>query len=147
MVVIVAVVNKINDVGLSMTATRNLVPTTPYLHQSAASDTTESIAPASVPESSFRETKTNGRRLSASESQSRSQQQDIQSHHRQSKRRLPVDMQLDPAQSGVVLVAAVVLLLLLCCCRGMLCDILACVCLYEMCCDDGAVGGFNLMPV
>ena len=63
-------------------------------------------------------------------------------------RKLPGEMTLDPAQSGPLIVAAViVLMILLCCCRGMLCDILACVCLYEICCDDGVVGGFEFMPV
>ncbi len=51
----------------------------------------------------------------------------------------------DPAMASAIVFIAI-LLLLLCCCRGMLCDILACVCLYEMCCDDGVVGGFDLMP-
>lgn len=46
----------------------------------------------------------------------------------------------------VGLLLCILLLVCLCCCccrRGIsLCDILACVCLYEMCCDDGAaVGG------
>ena len=51
----------------------------------------------------------------------------------------------DPAMASAIVVV-LLLLFLLCCCRGMLCDILACVCLYEMCCDDGVVGGFDLMP-
>ena len=51
----------------------------------------------------------------------------------------------DPAMASAIVLIAL-LLFLLCCCRGMLCDILACVCLYEMCCDDGVVGGFDLMP-
>lgn len=51
----------------------------------------------------------------------------------------------DPAMASTIVVV-LLLLFLLCCCRGMLCDILACVCLYEMCCDDGVVGGFDLMP-
>ena len=47
---------------------------------------------------------------------------------------------------GVAVLFVIIFLFLLCCCRGMLCDLLACVCLYEICCDDGAVGGFDLMP-
>lgn len=48
---------------------------------------------------------------------------------------------------GLLLVIVVVIFLCLCCGRGggSLCDILACVCLYEMCCDDGQIGGFNLL--
>ncbi|KAG7351429.1 hypothetical protein IV203_010789 [Nitzschia inconspicua] len=49
-----------------------------------------------------------------------------------------------PGTAGFVVLIIVVLFLLFCC-RGMLCDILACVCLYEICCGDGAVGGFDLM--
>ena len=52
----------------------------------------------------------------------------------------------DPAIGGSVLFV-IVLLFLCCCCRGMLSDLLACVCLYEICCDDGAVAGFDLMPL
>ena len=52
----------------------------------------------------------------------------------------------DPAMAGGAVLFVILLLFLLCCCRGMLCDILACVCLYEICCDNGAVGGFDLMP-
>lgn len=98
------------------------------------------------------------------------------------RRRLPGGMDMDPAQSGMLILGAIILLILLCCCRGMLCDLLACVCLYEVrfvhncrttihtleqpnqqtsqlytiflffyclqiCCDDGAVGGFDLMPL
>ena len=51
----------------------------------------------------------------------------------------------DPAMGGIILFV-IILLFLLCCCRGMLCDLLACVCIYEMCCDDGNIGGFDLMP-
>lgn len=64
--------------------------------------------------------------------------------------------QLTGAQAGFV--AAVILILLLalfcrcccCCCqrrrRGYsLCDILACVCLYEICCDDARIGDFVLV--
>ncbi|KAG7354546.1 hypothetical protein IV203_003902 [Nitzschia inconspicua] len=49
-----------------------------------------------------------------------------------------------PGTTGFIVLIIVVLFLLFCC-RGMLCDILACVCLYEICCGDGAVGGFDLM--
>jgi hypothetical protein len=52
----------------------------------------------------------------------------------------------DPAMAGGAIIFVLLLVFLLCCCRGMLCDILACVCLYEICCGDGAVGGFDLMP-
>ena len=52
----------------------------------------------------------------------------------------------DPAMGGAVLFF-IFLLFLLCCCRGMLCDLLACMCIYDICCDDGAVGGFDLMPL
>lgn len=63
-----------------------------------------------------------------------------------SRRKLPgyADQLGGPAAGGIVLIV-IVLLILLCCCRGSLCDLLACVCLYEICCDDGAIGGFNLM--
>ena len=60
------------------------------------------------------------------------------------RRRLPGGYD-DPATAGVILFV-IVLLFLLFCCRGCLCDLLACVCLYEICCGDGAVGGFDLMP-
>ena len=48
---------------------------------------------------------------------------------------------------GLVVLIVVVVLLCLCCGRGggSLCDLLACVCLYELCCDDGQIGGFNLL--
>jgi hypothetical protein len=49
-----------------------------------------------------------------------------------------------PGTGGIILLV-VIFLILLCCCRGMLCDILACVCLYEICCDDAGAGGFELM--
>jgi hypothetical protein len=65
------------------------------------------------------------------------------------RRKLPggyADFYGDPAMAGGAVLFVILLLFLLCCCRGMICDILACVCLYEMCCDDGAVGGFDLMP-
>lgn len=55
------------------------------------------------------------------------------------------DIVNDPAALGSILFI-LILFFLLCCCRGCLCDLLACVCLYEMCCDDGVVGGFDLMP-
>jgi hypothetical protein len=47
---------------------------------------------------------------------------------------------------GSALLVIVVLLVLCCLCSGRssICDILACVCIYEMCCDDGNIGGFNL---
>ena len=62
-------------------------------------------------------------------------------------RRLPGEYDFgDPAAMGSA-VLLLILLFLLCCCRGALCDLLACVCLYEMCCDDGVVGGFDLMPL
>ena len=61
-------------------------------------------------------------------------------------RRLPggfdaMDFDSPEAQSAVILL---VIVLLVCCCWGgrrggcSLCDILACVCIYEMCCDNGA---------
>ena len=77
----------------------------------------------------------------------------LQNYQRQlrgnQRRRLPggvdsMDFSSPEAQSALILVV-IVLLLLCCCCRGgrrggcSLCDILACVCIYEMCCDnDGA---------
>jgi len=45
-----------------------------------------------------------------------------------------------------------ILLVLLCCClcgRGRGCslwDILACICIWELCCDDRAIDGFDMMP-
>eukprot|EP00536_Pseudo-nitzschia_multiseries_P001661 jgi/Psemu1/300909/fgenesh1_kg.21_\ len=60
------------------------------------------------------------------------------------RRRLPEYN--DPAIAGAI-VFAILLCFLLCCCRGMLCDLLACVCLWEICCGDGAVGNFDLMPL
>lgn len=61
-------------------------------------------------------------------------------------RRLPggfddMDFDSPEAQSALILLFIV---LLVCCCWGgrrggcSLCDILACVCIYEMCCDNGA---------
>lgn len=61
------------------------------------------------------------------------------------RRRLPGDFRMDPAEMSGLVILVVIVLILLCCCRGMLCDILACVCLYEICCDDAAIGGFDLM--
>lgn len=66
-----------------------------------------------------------------------------------SRRKLPGNEYLDfgdPA-IGSVFIFVIILLLLFCCCRRMICDILACVCLYEICCDDGAIGGFDFMPL
>lgn len=60
----------------------------------------------------------------------------------QSRRKLPADFNMDPAQ---IVIIAIIVVVLFCCLRGMLCDILACVCLYEICCDDAAIGGFALM--
>lgn len=53
---------------------------------------------------------------------------------------------VDPAKA-VTILFIILLLFLFCCCRGMLCDLLACFCLYNICCDDGAVGGFDLMTL
>jgi hypothetical protein len=50
----------------------------------------------------------------------------------------------DPSNMAVILIV-IVGLVMLCCCRGMLCDLLACVCLYRICCDDAAIGGFEMM--
>jgi hypothetical protein len=62
------------------------------------------------------------------------------------RRKLPgYSDRLGATGTGGVILLVVIVLILLCCCRGMLCDILACVCLYEICCDDAAVGGFELM--
>jgi hypothetical protein len=60
-------------------------------------------------------------------------------------RRMPGYTNLGGPEKGGIVLLVIVVLILLFCCRGMLCDILACVCLYEICCDDGAVGGFSLM--
>lgn len=73
-------------------------------------------------------------------------------------RRLPGEtwdidnVRLDGPMGGFVagLAFALLILFLLCCCccgggRGCsLWDILACVCIYELCCDDGNIGGFQL---
>ena len=78
---------------------------------------------------------------------------------RGSERRLPdafefgkLDFEGEEAASLVVGILFLILLLALlccCCCRGRrgcsLCDILACVCIYELCCDDGRVGDFELL--
>jgi hypothetical protein len=61
------------------------------------------------------------------------------------RRRLPGGVRFDNPEIGGIVIIAIILLILLCCCRGMLCDILACVCLYEICCDDAAIGGFEMM--
>jgi hypothetical protein len=47
---------------------------------------------------------------------------------------------------GTALLVIIGLVVLCCLCSGRwsLCDILACVCIYEMCCDDGNIGGFRL---
>jgi hypothetical protein len=64
----------------------------------------------------------------------------------QRRRKLPGYADRLGAQgTGGIILLVIVVLILLFCCRGMLCDILACVCLYEICCGDGAVGGFELM--
>jgi hypothetical protein len=62
-----------------------------------------------------------------------------------SRRRLPGDIRMDPAEMSGIIIIVIIVLILFCCFRGMLCDILACVCLYEICCDDAAIGGFDLM--
>lgn len=72
-------------------------------------------------------------------------------------RRLPGDYDFDMSQeqmeSLLCLLVVICLVSCLCsclCCRAGGCsltEILACVCLYEICCDDGRVGGFDLMPV
>lgn len=48
---------------------------------------------------------------------------------------------------GTMLFVILGILVLCCLCGGRLsiCDMLACVCIYEMCCDDGRIGGFNLL--
>ena len=48
---------------------------------------------------------------------------------------------------GSLLLVALAVLVLCCLCGGRLsiCDMLACVCIYELCCDDGNIGGFNLL--
>jgi len=52
----------------------------------------------------------------------------------------------DPAAMGGIILLVMIFLVLTCCCRGLLCDLLACACLYEMCCDGGGgIGGFDLM--
>jgi hypothetical protein len=81
--------------------------------------------------------------------QQQSQHQQQQQQRLQGRRKLPgyFDQLSDPGSTGAIIVIVIVVLFLLCCCRGMLCDILACVCLYEICCDDGAIGGFDLMPL
>lgn len=73
------------------------------------------------------------------------------------ERRLPgYDLnsdQLMGAEVGFVVALVLVLLFfvcLCCCCCGRgggcsLWDIVACVCLYEMCCDDARVGDFRLI--
>jgi hypothetical protein len=53
------------------------------------------------------------------------------------------------AGGSAMTLLVVVAVVLLCCClcsggRWSLCDILACVCIYELCCDDGNIGGFRL---
>jgi len=60
--------------------------------------------------------------------------------------------QLMGAEVGLILGVLIVLLFLAClcscCCGGgscSLCDILACVCLYEICCDDKRIGDFQIM--
>ena len=67
------------------------------------------------------------------------------------RRRLPggypeFDELLGGEAAGGAVLLVLLLIFLCCCCRGRLCDLLACVCLYEMCCDDGVVGGFDMMP-
>jgi hypothetical protein len=48
---------------------------------------------------------------------------------------------------GVLFILLLAVLLCCCCCRRgcSLWDLLACVCLYEICCDDRSVGDFQLM--
>lgn len=48
---------------------------------------------------------------------------------------------------GSLLLVVLAILVLCCLCGGRLsiCDMLACVCIYELCCDDGNIGGFNLL--
>jgi hypothetical protein len=61
------------------------------------------------------------------------------------RRRLPGDFNIDPGEMSGIVIVVILVLILFCCFRGMLCDILACVCLYEICCGDAAIGGFELM--
>ena len=78
---------------------------------------------------------------------------------RGSERRLPGGYEFDKLafenEEAATLALGILFLLLLlalfccCCCRGRrgcsFCDILACVCLYELCCDDGRIGDFELL--
>jgi len=74
-------------------------------------------------------------------------EQQSQQQLQQGERRLPADfaaMMSDPGLGGIIIIVVIALILLFCC-RGCLCDLLACVCLYEICCDDAAIGGFDMM--
>ena len=72
--------------------------------------------------------------------------------HGNLRRQLPggVEEYFKGGGAAIPLVGVIALVLLFCClCGGgrwSICDLLACVCLYELCCDDGnPFGGFNLM--
>ena len=65
---------------------------------------------------------------------------------KQQRRQLPA---MEEQMMGGIIVLVLLFLLLTCCCRGFLCDLLACVCLYDLCCDGPPVAdigsaAFNL---
>ena len=69
----------------------------------------------------------------------------------QLRRRLPGEVFGVGGEYGpiIMLVVAIFVLSFLfrCCCRGVsLCDLLACYCLYDICCDGPGIGDFNIMP-
>ena len=59
----------------------------------------------------------------------------------------PINWDFDSPESQSALIILLIVLLFCCCWGGRrggcsLCDILACVCIYEMCCDNGGVNDF-----